>query len=176
LPPKRCSWGWRMPKCCARQVVVDGGLQDQVVGVEVAMRQVIAHACDLAPRDAGLGAEHLGGQGLHGFVVLVTGQQDHLERVQPRRDHPEAAPTTDYLMQAPRLVRAGHSKLVRPGAHLLRSARSARAASAPQTTSPDCSDSLASARPRSADGSARISAVSRIDGSSTESLSVTPGV
>jgi hypothetical protein len=42
------------------QVVVDGGLQDQVVSVEVAMRQVIAHACDLAPGDAGLGAEHHG--------------------------------------------------------------------------------------------------------------------
>jgi hypothetical protein len=38
------------------QVVVDGGLQDQVVSVEVAMRQVIAHARDLAPGDAGLGA------------------------------------------------------------------------------------------------------------------------
>ena len=49
-------------------VVVDGGLQDRVVSVEVAMRQVIAHPCDLASGDAGLGAEHLGGQALHGFA------------------------------------------------------------------------------------------------------------
>jgi hypothetical protein len=61
------------------QVVVDGGLQDQVVGVEVAMRQVIAHACDLAPGDAGLGAEHLGGQGLHGFADFQQPDADSVE-------------------------------------------------------------------------------------------------
>ena len=32
------------------------------------MRQVIAHARDLAPGDAGLGAEHLGEKGLYGFA------------------------------------------------------------------------------------------------------------
>jgi len=50
------------------QVVVDGGLQDRVSGVEVAVGQVIAHAGDLAPGDAGLGVEQLGGQGFDGFA------------------------------------------------------------------------------------------------------------
>jgi hypothetical protein len=28
---------------------VNGNLQDRVIGVEIAVRQVVAHACDLAP-------------------------------------------------------------------------------------------------------------------------------
>jgi len=46
------------------QVVVDSRLQDRVDGIEVAVGQVIANAGDLAPGDAGLGGEQLGGQGL----------------------------------------------------------------------------------------------------------------
>ena len=33
------------------KVFVDGGLQDRVCGVEVAMGEVVAHAGDLPPRD-----------------------------------------------------------------------------------------------------------------------------
>jgi hypothetical protein len=44
------------------QVVVNGRLQDRVSGVEVSVGQVIAHAGDLAPGDAGLGVEQLIGQ------------------------------------------------------------------------------------------------------------------
>jgi hypothetical protein len=36
------------------QVFVDGGLQDDVSGVEVAVGEVIAHAGDLAPWNGGL--------------------------------------------------------------------------------------------------------------------------
>jgi hypothetical protein len=52
------------------QVVIDGRLQDRVSGVEVAVGQVIAHAGDLAPGDAGLGVEQLGGQGLDRLADL----------------------------------------------------------------------------------------------------------
>jgi hypothetical protein len=37
------------------QVIVDGSLQDRVVGVEVTVSQVIAQARDLSPWDGGLG-------------------------------------------------------------------------------------------------------------------------
>jgi hypothetical protein len=61
------------------EVVVDGGLQDRVVGVEVAVSQVVAHACDLAPRNAGLGAEHPGGQSLYGFADFQQPDPDGVE-------------------------------------------------------------------------------------------------
>ena len=44
------------------QVVIDGGLQNRVVCVEVTVSQVIAHARDLGPGDARLRTEHLGRQ------------------------------------------------------------------------------------------------------------------
>jgi len=40
-----------------RQVLIDGGLQDRVSSVEVAMSEVVTHPGDLGPRDCGLGAE-----------------------------------------------------------------------------------------------------------------------
>lgn len=41
------------------EVVVDGRFDDRVGGVEVAVREVVAHAGDLAPRDAWLDSEPL---------------------------------------------------------------------------------------------------------------------
>ena len=52
------------------QVVVDGGLHDGVVGVEVAMGEVVAHARDLAPRDRRIGCQQLGRQRFDGFADL----------------------------------------------------------------------------------------------------------
>jgi len=55
-------------------------LQDRVGGgVEVAVGQVIAHAGDLAPRDAGLGVEQPGGQGLHRLADLQQPDPDRIE-------------------------------------------------------------------------------------------------
>jgi len=62
-----------------RQVVVDGDPQNRVISVEVAVRKVIAHACDLAPGDARLGAEHLGRQGLNIFADLQQPDADSIE-------------------------------------------------------------------------------------------------
>jgi hypothetical protein len=62
-----------------RQVVVDGDPQNRVISVEVAVRKVIAHACDLAPGDARLGAEHLGRQGLNSFADLQQPDADSIE-------------------------------------------------------------------------------------------------
>jgi len=50
------------------QVFVDGGLQDRVGGVEVAVREVVAHAGDLPPRDGRLGGEQVIGECLDGFA------------------------------------------------------------------------------------------------------------
>lgn len=61
------------------QVVVDGGSQDRVVGIEIAVRKVIAHARDLAPGDAGLGAEQLGGQRLYGFADFQQPDADSVQ-------------------------------------------------------------------------------------------------
>jgi hypothetical protein len=61
------------------QVVIHGRLQDRVGGVEVAVGQVIAHAGDLAPRDAGLGVEQPGGQGLHRLADLQQPDPDRIE-------------------------------------------------------------------------------------------------
>jgi hypothetical protein len=49
------------------QVVVDGGLQDREVCVEVPVGQMSAHTRDLGPGDAGLGVEQVSGQCLDGF-------------------------------------------------------------------------------------------------------------
>ena len=48
------------------------------IGVEIAVRQAVAHACDLAPGDAGLGDERLGGQGLYRFAYF---QQPYTDSV-----------------------------------------------------------------------------------------------
>lgn len=50
------------------QVVIDGGLQNRVVCVEVTVSQVITHACDLRPGNIWLGTQHLGRQGLNSFA------------------------------------------------------------------------------------------------------------
>ena len=58
---------------------LDGAPKDGVIGVEIAVRQVVAHACDLAPGDAGLGAERLGGQGLYRFADFQQPYTDSVE-------------------------------------------------------------------------------------------------
>jgi len=50
------------------QVVINGGLQNGVVCVEVTVSQVITHACDLRPGNIWLGAQQLGRQGLNSFA------------------------------------------------------------------------------------------------------------
>lgn len=47
-----------------RKVVIHGGLQDGVGGVEVAVGQMVAHTDDLLARDARLRRKQIGGQGL----------------------------------------------------------------------------------------------------------------
>jgi hypothetical protein len=49
------------------------------IGVEIAVRQAVAHACDLAPGDAGLGDERLGGQGLYRFAYFQQPYTDSVE-------------------------------------------------------------------------------------------------
>jgi hypothetical protein len=61
------------------QVVIDSCLQDRVSGVEVAVGQVIAHAGDLAPGDAGLGVEQFGGQGLDRLADFQQPDPDRVE-------------------------------------------------------------------------------------------------
>jgi len=61
------------------QVVVDGGLEHLVAGVEVAVSQVVAHAGDLAPGDGGLGVEQLGGQGSDGLADFQQADPDGVE-------------------------------------------------------------------------------------------------
>jgi hypothetical protein len=46
------------------QIMVDGGLQDRVGCVEVAVSQVIAHAGDLAPGDRRFSVEQVAGSAL----------------------------------------------------------------------------------------------------------------
>ena len=62
-----------------RQVVINSGPQNRVVCVEVAVSQVITHACDLRPGDIWLGTQHLGGQRFNGFADL---QQPDTHRVE----------------------------------------------------------------------------------------------
>ncbi len=50
------------------QVVVDRALQNRMICVEVAVSQMVTHACDLRPGDIGLGTQHLGRQRLNGFA------------------------------------------------------------------------------------------------------------
>ena len=61
------------------QVVVDGGLQDGVGCVEVAVGQVITHPGNLAPWDRGLGVEQLSGQCLDGLADLQQPDSDGVE-------------------------------------------------------------------------------------------------
>jgi hypothetical protein len=46
------------------EVVVDGRFDDRVGGVEVAVREVVAHSGDLAPRDAWPSSSHCSGSAL----------------------------------------------------------------------------------------------------------------
>ena len=76
----RQSFGQRLDGAFEfRQVVVDGGPHDRVIGVEIAVRQAVAHACDLALGDAGLGDERLGGQGLYRFAYFQQPYTDSVE-------------------------------------------------------------------------------------------------
>jgi hypothetical protein len=50
------------------QVLVDGGLQDGVCGVEVAVGEVVSHPGDLLPGDGWLGVEQVTGQCLDRFA------------------------------------------------------------------------------------------------------------
>ena len=51
-----------------RQVVLDGGLQDRVICVEVAVSEMVTHACDLGPGNVWLGIEHLDGYRFDGLT------------------------------------------------------------------------------------------------------------
>jgi hypothetical protein len=61
------------------QVLVGGSLQDRMSGIKVAVGQVIAHAGDLVPRDAGLSVEQFGGQGLDGLADFQQPDPDRVE-------------------------------------------------------------------------------------------------
>jgi hypothetical protein len=61
------------------QVVIDSRLQDRMSGVKVAVGQVIAHAGDLTPRDAGLSAEQLRRQDLDGLADFQQSDPDRIE-------------------------------------------------------------------------------------------------
>ncbi len=62
-----------------RRVFVDGGLQDRVSGVEVPVREMVAHAGDLPPRDGWLSSEQVVGQGLDGLADLQQSDPDGVE-------------------------------------------------------------------------------------------------
>jgi hypothetical protein len=63
------------------QVFVDGGLQDCVGGDEVAVREVVAHAGDLPPRDRRLGGEQVIGDA----EIFVSSVVRQVRRERERR-------------------------------------------------------------------------------------------
>ena len=58
------------------QVFVNGGLQDGVGGVEVAVGEVVAHAGDLPPRDRWLGGEQIVRQRFNSLSDLQQADAD----------------------------------------------------------------------------------------------------
>ncbi len=62
-----------------REVFVDGGREDGVGGVEVAVGEVVAHSGDLAPRDLRLGCEEILAEGLDSLADLQQPDPDGVE-------------------------------------------------------------------------------------------------
>jgi hypothetical protein len=61
------------------QVLVDGGLEDCVSGVEVPVGEVVAHACDLPPGDGWLRAQQVFRQCLDRLADLHQPDPDGVE-------------------------------------------------------------------------------------------------
>ena len=62
-----------------REVVFDGGADDGVVGVEVAVCQVVSHASDVLPWDGRLTGEQLGVEILDRLADLDEPHSDRIE-------------------------------------------------------------------------------------------------
>src|SRR5258708_25544664 len=62
-----------------RQVLIDGGLQDRVRGVEVPVCKVVAHAGDLPPRDRRLRGKQIIRNCLDGLTDLQQTDADGIE-------------------------------------------------------------------------------------------------
>lgn len=64
---------------CVREwaeIVADDVDHDRMVGVEVAMGEVVSHPCDLLPRDIVDGGEEVGVDALDGFADLEEPDAD----------------------------------------------------------------------------------------------------
>lgn len=61
------------------QILVHGGLQDRVCGIEVPVGEVVAHAGDLPPRDRWLRGQQVIRQRLNGLADLEQADADRIE-------------------------------------------------------------------------------------------------
>ena len=73
-----------LPEACGgndqwRQVMFDGCGDDLVVGVEVAVSQVVSHACDVSPRDLRLDRQEHGIDALDRFADLDESDSNSVE-------------------------------------------------------------------------------------------------